>query len=92
MNPLMNMIGPMNGMSGMSGGMGNPMQMLMNMNNPQQFAQQLLNQNPQAQQFLNQMQNQANGRSPRDMAMQMAKQSGMDEKQLLEFAKRFGLN
>ena len=39
-----------------------------------------------------QMQNMANGLSPRDFAIQYAKQNGVDPNEFLQFARRFGLN
>lgn len=85
MNPLKGFMGPQNN---------NPvngiLQMLNNGGNPQQIANRILQSNPQARQFMQQMQNQANGRSPKEMAMQYAKQRGISEKDLMELASRFG--
>ena len=39
----------------------------------------MLQQNPQLQQTLIQLQNMANGRSPKEFIMQMAKQNGVEE-------------
>lgn len=60
--------------------------------NPQQIAQQILMNNPEAQAVFTQMQNMANGLSPREFALKYAKQNGISEQDLLNFAKRFGLN
>lgn len=60
--------------------------------NPMALAQQMLQNNPNAKQVMTQFQNMANGRSPRDLAMQLAKQNGVDMKQLLQFASRLGLS
>lgn len=83
-NPLMGLIG-----GKPAGGM-NPLSMLQSMQNPTQFAQQLLQSNPQAKQFMEQMQNMANGRSPKEFAMQLAKQSGMSEQDIMSFAQKMG--
>ena len=60
--------------------------------NPMALAQQMLQHNPNAKQAMTQFQNMANGRSPRDLAMQLAKQNGVDMKQLMQFASRLGLS
>lgn len=60
--------------------------------NPMALAQNMLQNNPNAKQIMAQFQNMANGRSPRDLAMQLAKQNGVDMKQLMQFASRFGLS
>lgn len=59
--------------------------------NPQIMAEGLLQRNPQARQFLTQMQNQANGRSPKEMVMQYAKQSGISEEEVMKIANKMGL-
>lgn len=46
----------------------------------------MLQQNPQLQTTLQQMQNMAQGRSPRDFVMQLARQNGVD---LTEFMQQF---
>lgn len=60
--------------------------------NPMALAQQMLQNNPNAKKVMTQFQNMANGRSPRDLAMQLAKQNGVDMKQLMQFASRLGLS
>lgn len=60
--------------------------------NPMALAQKMLQNNPNAKQVMTQFQNMANGRSPRDLAMQLAKQNGVDMKQLMRFASRLGLS
>ena len=60
--------------------------------NPMALAHQMLQNNPNAKQVMTQFQNMANGRSPRDLAMQLAKQNGVDMKQLMQFASRLGLS
>lgn len=67
------------------------MQMLNNGGNPQQIMQQIMQKNPQAGQMLTQMKNMAGGKSPKEFAMQLAKQNGVDPNQLMEVAKRMGL-
>ena len=59
---------------------------------PQQIAQQMLMNDPQAREIFQQMQNMANGLSPRDFAIQYAKQNGVNPDQVLQMARRFGLN
>lgn len=60
--------------------------------NPMALAQQMLQNNPNAKHVMTQFQNMANGRSPRDLAIQLAKQNGVDMKQLMQFASRLGLS
>lgn len=60
--------------------------------NPKQIAQQMLMNDPQAREILQQMQNMANGLSPREFAIKYAQQNGVNPNELLQFAKRFGLN
>lgn len=60
--------------------------------NPRQIAQEMLMTDPQAREVFQQMQNMANGLSPRDFAIQYAKQNGVDPNEFLQFARRFGLN
>ena len=60
--------------------------------NPMALAQQMLQNNPNAKQVMTQFQNMANGRSPRDLAMQLAKQNGVDAEQMMQFASRLGLS
>lgn len=67
------------------------MQLMKGGGNPQQIIQQMLNNNPQAQQTFRQLQNMAGDMNPRDFAIQLAKQNGMTEQQLMDFAKRFGV-
>ena len=64
----------------------NPMQlfqMLQGSPNPQQAFQQMLQQNPQMNSALSQIQNSTQGANPRDVAMQLAKQRGMSEQQVM---------
>lgn len=59
--------------------------------NPQQLANQIMQQNPQAKQALEQLQQMTNGQHPKDVAMQLAKQRGIDPAQLMQIAKKMGL-
>ncbi|MBR2070387.1 MAG: hypothetical protein IJ981_03070 [Clostridia bacterium] len=68
-----------------------PINMLRGMQNPKQFAEQLLRTNPQAQQFLAQAQQMAQGKNPKDVAKQLAKQYGISEQELMSFASQMGL-
>ena len=64
----------------------NPMQlfqMLSGSNNPQMMFQQMLQQNPQMSSALSQIQNSTQGSNPRDVAMQLARQRGMSEQQVM---------
>jgi hypothetical protein len=64
----------------------NPMQMfqmLRGSNNPQQMFQNMLMQNPQMSSALSQIQNSTQGSNPRDVAMQLARQRGMSEQEVM---------
>ena len=64
----------------------NPMQMfqmLRGAQNPQQMFQNMLQQNPQMSSALSQIQNSTQGANPRDVAMQLAKQRGMSEQEVM---------
>lgn len=64
----------------------NPMQlfqMLQGAQNPQMMFQNMLMQNPQMNSALTQIQNSTQGANPRDVAMQLAKQRGMSEQQVM---------
>jgi hypothetical protein len=64
----------------------NPMQMfqmLRGAQNPQQMFQNMLMQNPQMSSALSQIQNSTQGANPRDVAMQLARQRGMSEQQVM---------
>ena len=64
----------------------NPMQMfqmLRGAQNPQQMFQNMLMQNPQMSSALSQIQNSTQGSNPRDVAMQLARQRGMSEQQVM---------
>lgn len=49
---------------------------------PQQVMQQMFQKNPQISQMQTQMQNMAQGRSPKDFILQIAKQNGVSEQNL----------
>lgn len=59
--------------------------------NPQQIIQQFMTSNPNAQQAINQYKNMAGDANPRDFAIQLAKQNGMSEQELMQIANKFGL-
>lgn len=64
----------------------NPMQMfqmLRGAQNPQQMFQNMLMQNPQMSSALSQIQNSTQGANPRDVAMQLARQRGMSEQEVM---------
>ena len=64
----------------------NPMQMfqmLRGAQNPQQMFQNILQQNPQISSALSQIQNSTQGANPRDVAMQLARQRGMSEQDVM---------
>lgn len=64
----------------------NPMQlfqMFINHPNPQSMFQQMLQNNPQMSSALSQIQNSTQGANPRDVAMQLAKQRGISEQQIM---------
>ena len=60
--------------------------------NPLALAQQMLKNNPGARQVMTQFQNMANGLSPKELAMQLAKQNGVDMGQMMQMAQKFGLS
>ena len=67
--------------------MQNPMQilqMLQQAQNPQALFQQMLQQNPNMASALSQLQNSTQGANPRDVAMQLAKQRGISEQQVMQ--------
>lgn len=59
--------------------------------NPQQVLNQIVGNNPQMQQNLKQLQNMAGNMNPRDFAIQLAKQNGMSEQQLMDLARQLGI-
>ena len=64
----------------------NPMQlfqMLRGVQNPQQMFQNMIMQNPQMSSALSQIQNSTQGANPKDVAMQLARQRGMSEQQVM---------
>lgn len=58
-------------------------QMLQGAQNPQVMFQQMLRNNPQMSLALTQIQNSTQGSNPRDVAMQLARQRGMSEQQVM---------
>lgn len=64
----------------------NPMQMfqlLRGAQNPQQMFQNMIMQNPQMSSALSQIQNSTQGANPKDVAMQLARQRGMSEQEVM---------
>jgi hypothetical protein len=64
----------------------NPMQLLQMFQvspNPQMMFQQMLQKNPQMSSALSQIQNSTQGANPRDVAMQLARQRGMSEQEVM---------
>lgn len=84
-NPLMSGTSPQN-----NNLMNVILQMMNGKNNPQEILVQFINQNPQFYQVIEQVKNMSNGKNPRDMALQLAKQKGIDVKQIEELAYRLG--
>lgn len=73
----------------------NPMQMfqmLQGAQNPQVMFQQMLRNNPQMSLALTQIQNSTQGSNPRDVAMQLARQRGMSEQQVMNMFNSFNRN
>ena len=58
--------------------------------NPQQVMQTMMQQNPQMNQMQTQMRNMAQGRSPQEFILQMAKQNGVSEQNLQGLARILG--
>lgn len=88
MNPLNNTtIHPMNN--------NNPAQAMMQFLNrggdPRQLANDILQKNPQIKQVMEQMHNVTGGQHPKEIAMQLAKQRGIDPSQIMQIAKKMGL-
>lgn len=64
----------------------NPMQMFQMFRshpNPQAMFQQMLQNNPQMSSALSQIQNSTQGSNPRDVAMQLARQRGISEQEVM---------
>lgn len=57
---------------------------------PQQVMQMIFQQNPQLQQYMQTLQNMANGRNPQEFVMQLARQNGVNEQNLLAISQLFG--
>lgn len=60
--------------------------------NPQVLIQQMMRDNPQMQSTLMQIKNMVGDRSPKEFALQLAKQKGIDSQQIEELSKRMGAN
>lgn len=61
----------------------NLLQMFQSSPNPQMMFQQMLQKNPQMSSALSQIQNSTQGSNPRDVAMQLARQRGMSEQEVM---------
>lgn len=73
-----------------NGPFNNLIQFLNGGGNPQQVFDMFINNNPNMNLFMQKMQNMSNGRTPKEMVMQLAKQQGIDTKQVEELAHRLG--
>ena len=65
----------------------NPIQLLQAFSqspNPKAMFEQMLSSNPQAMQTLNSIRNSTQGSSPKDVALQLAKQRGIPEEQIMQ--------
>lgn len=82
MNPILGMMNqnnPLNQIfSMMQGGM-----------NPNKMLDMMMQRNPQAAQYMEQLK--TSGQNPKDIAMNLCKQHGIDENQVMEMAKKFGM-
>ena len=72
----------------------NPLMNILNFMNgggtPQQVMQMLVGKNPQANQMFQQIENMTKGKDKREFTLQLAKQKGMDVKQVEELARKLG--
>ncbi len=59
--------------------------------NPQQLAQNIISNNPQAQQMLSSMQRQCGTRNPKDFVLEMCRNNGVDQNQVMQLANMMGL-
>ena len=66
------------------------MQMFQGAKNPQQMFQNLMQQNPQINQTITQLKNSSNNANPKDIAMQLAKQRGVPEQQVMQWFNQIG--
>ena len=57
--------------------------------NPQMIMQMLMQRNPNYQQVMSRLQNMANGRNMKEFVLQLAKQNGVNDKNLQELEKCF---
>ena len=62
----------------------NMLNMFKQSQNPQAMFEQMLAQNPQMATSLNQLRNSTQGSNPKDVAMQLARQRGIPEQQVLQ--------
>lgn len=59
--------------------------------NPQQAMQMLMSKNPKSQRMMQQLQMMSKGRNPKDLALEMAKQKGIDPNAVMNLANKMGL-
>ena len=57
--------------------------------NPQQILQMMMQQNPQIQQQLAMLKNMSNGKSPKEFLMQLARQNGVNDKNMQQLSQMF---
>lgn len=62
----------------------NIINMIRTAKNPEQMLQNAVNQNPQIANIISQVQNSTSGASPQQVAMQMARQKGISEKEIMD--------
>ena len=60
--------------------------------NPQQIMQMLMQNNPQMQSLMATMRNMANGKTPQEFIMQLARQNGVNEQNMSIISQMFGKN
>lgn len=58
---------------------------------PQQAMQMLMSRNPKSKQMMQQIQMLAKGKNPKDFALEMAKQKGIDPNEIINLANKMGL-
>ena len=58
--------------------------------NPKQLVNQMINNNPQAKQAINAIEQKYKGKTPKQIAMQMAREKGIDLNQVNQIARMFG--
>lgn len=84
------MSNPLVGNNMSNGSPSNRMNMIIQMLSNGISPEQLLKQNPQLNQAMTQVKNMCGDRSPKDVVMQLAKQQGIDIKQIEDLARKMG--